>query len=151
MKTYFLIVLTAFSLVVSSPVLAQKKKNKFKSGGVVQLNDSLTTYSQSDIFNFPNINKIKFYSQEGTFARLQQLEQSNALQDLYTNLKTYVANFGIENFSTNTSQILKLAQLSQKFGPPGEAVLLYKLVLKHYRKTTDIKNAQTEYDSISTD
>lgn len=151
MKTYFLIIITAFLLIASLPVHAQRKKNKFKSGGLVQLNDSLTTYSQSDIFNFPNINKIGFYNEENALVRLQRLEQSLAEADLYKKLKEYVANFGIENFSASTPMIWKLAKLAEKYGPPGESVLLYKLVLKHYRKNTDISRVRQEFDSITAD
>lgn len=151
MKTYFLIIITAFLLIASLAVHAQRKKNKFKSGGLVQLNDSLTTYSQSDIFNFPNINKIGFYNEENALVRLQRLEQSLAEADLYKKLKEYIANFGIENFSASTPMIWKLAKLAEKYGPPGESVLLYKLVLKHYRKNTDISRVRQEFDSITAD
>lgn len=150
-KTYFLIAITAFSFLLSSPLEAQKKKNRFKSGGVVELDDSLTTYSQSDIFNFPNINKVKFYSNEKQLARIHQLERSLAGEELYNALKGYVANFGIENFSANTDLIWKLARLSEKFGPRGESVLLYKLVLKHYRNPAQVRKARGEYDSIATE
>ena len=149
MKTYFLILIAAFCLIVCSPAHAQGKKNKFKSGGVIQLDDSLTNYSQSDIFNFPNINKMKFYSQENLLARIQGFEQSQADEELYKSLKEYVSKFGIENFSANTPMIWKLAKLSEKHGAPGESVLLYKLVLKHYRKNTDIHKVRVEYDSVA--
>jgi outer membrane protein OmpA-like peptidoglycan-associated protein len=150
-KTYFLIVITAFSLIATSPVNGQGKKNKYKSGGVIQLNDSLTTYSQSGIFSFPNLNKIPFYNDEKTLVRMQRLEKSLAEEQLYQSLKTYVSHFGIENFSINTPRIWKLAKLSEKYGPPGESVLLYKLVLKHYRRNTDIGKVQQEFDSITVD
>ncbi|MEX2230690.1 MAG: OmpA family protein [Cyclobacteriaceae bacterium] len=149
MKTYFLILITGFFLIASSPARSQEKKNKFKSGGVVQLNDSLTTYGQSDIFNFPNINKTKFFTQENIVSHMQRLDQSLAEEELYNILKGYVSNFGIENFSVNTSMIWKLAKLAEKYGPPGEAILLYKLVLKHYRKDTDINKVREEFDSIT--
>ncbi len=149
MKTYFLIVITAFSLLGSSSLQAQKKKNRFKSGGVVELNDSLTTYSQSGIFNFPNLNKVRYYAQESARARIARLEQSQAGPELYTSLKEYITNFGIENFSANTPMLWKLAKLSEKYGPPGEAILLYKLVLKHFRKNIDILQARKDYDSIA--
>lgn len=149
MKTYFFIAITAFSLIAASPVHGQRKKNKFKSGGVFQLNDSLTTYGQSDIFNFPNINKIRFYENGKTAERIQRLEESGADENLYAMLKTYVSNFAIDNFSANTPMIWKLARLSEKYGPPGESVLLYKLVLKHYRKNTDIGKVRNEFDSIT--
>ena len=151
MKTYFLIAITAFLLVVSSSIQAQKKKNKFKGAGVVQLNDSLTSYSQSDIFNFPNVNKIKLYSDEKQLVFLQRLEQSLAEEELYNSLKDYVSKFGIENFATHTPLIWKLAKLAEKYGKPGESILLYKLVLKHYRRNTDVNRVRKEYDSISTE
>jgi hypothetical protein len=117
---------------------AQRKKNKFESGGVIELNDSPTTYGQSDIFNFPNINKFPFYK-EGKYPDPDgRLERSLALDELYNALKIYVSNFGPENFPASTPLIWKLAKLSGKYGPPGESILLYKLVLKHYRKNTDI-------------
>jgi outer membrane protein OmpA-like peptidoglycan-associated protein len=148
-KTYFLILITGFSLIVSPQAEGQRKKNKFKSGGLIELNDSLTTYGQSDIFNFPNINKTKFYSDENTLSRMRRLEQSLAEQELYKSLKTYVGNFGIENFSANTPMIWKLAKLAEKYGPRGESVLLYKIVLKHYRRNTDVRKVQHEFDSIT--
>ncbi len=150
-KTYFLIAITAFSFLFSSPAQAQKKKTKFKSGGVVQLDDSLTSYSQSDIFIFPNINKLRFYSQEKELGRINQLERAGASRELYTAIRAYVSNFGIENFSTNTNLLWKLARLSEQFGQSGEAILLYKLALKHSRKQTDVQNIRREYDSIATE
>jgi outer membrane protein OmpA-like peptidoglycan-associated protein len=150
-KTYFLIILTAFYLLLSCHVEAQKKKNKFKGAGVVELNDSLTSYSQSDIFNFPNVNKVRLFSDERQLVYLQRLEQSLAEKELYSSLKDYVSSFGIENFAAHTPMIWKLARLSEKYGPPGEAILLYKLVLKHYRRNTDIRKVRAEYDSIATD
>lgn len=148
-KTYFFILITAFFLITSVSLPAQRKKNKFKSGGVVQLNDSLTTYGQSDIFNFPNINKTKLYNREDILTRIQRLELSLAERELYNTLRDYVSNFGIENFSANTPMIWKLAKLAEKYGQPGESVLLYKLVLKHYRKNTDINKVREEFDSLT--
>ena len=151
MKTYFLIAITAFSLILSSPLHAQKKKNKFKSAGVLQLNDSLTSYSQSDIFDFPNVNKSKLYHDESQLSYIDRLEKSHAGEELYSSLRAYVSKFGIENFAAHTPLIWKLARLSEKYGPPGEAILLYKLVLKHYRRNTDIAKVRQEYDSINTE
>lgn len=151
MKTYFFIAIATIFLLASATVYGQRKKNKFTGGGVVQLNDSLTTYGQSGIFNFPNINRIKFYNQENQLLRIQRLEQSGADEELYGLLKEYVSRFGIENFSANTPMIWKLAKLSEKFGPPGESILLYKLVLKHYRKNTNVRQVQKEFDSLTVD
>jgi hypothetical protein len=34
-------------------------------------------------------------------------------------------------------------------GPPGEAILLYKLVLKHLPQTIDGKQVKSEFDTLS--
>jgi outer membrane protein OmpA-like peptidoglycan-associated protein len=148
-KTYFFILIAAFCLIASGPLHAQRKKNKFKSGGVIQLNDSLTTYSQSDIFNFPNINKMMFFNREDLRIKIQRLGEAHAEKELYTTLRDYITNFGIENFSANSPMIWKLAKLAEKYGQPGESVLLYKLVLKHYRKNPNIKKVRDEFDSVT--
>jgi outer membrane protein OmpA-like peptidoglycan-associated protein len=149
LKTCFLIAIATFYLLQLPVTFAQKKKGKFRNAGQIQLNDTLTSFGQSDIFDFPSLNKIKFYADQNALTRIQRLEKSNAEQDAYRNLKTYVSEFGIENFSANTAMLWKLAKLSEKFGPPGEAVLLYKLVLKHYRKNTDITKVTQEFDSLT--
>ncbi|MDL5048834.1 hypothetical protein QQ054_22740 [Oscillatoria amoena NRMC-F 0135] len=139
MKTYFFNCFISICLLAHLPVYAQKKKEKLKSAGVVQLNDSLTIYSQSDIFAFPNINKISYYSDHDKLTRIKKLETSFAEKPLYEELRSYVSNFGIDNFSRNTSMLWQLAKLSEKYGPKGESVLLYKLALKHYHPDVDLK------------
>lgn len=144
-----MILISAFYLLCLPPVHAQRKKNRFKNGGVIQLDDSLTTFSQSDIFDFPNLNKVAFYEDQKRLARIQQLQASGAQEQLYDELKKYVTHFGIENFSTQTAMIWKLAKLSGKYGPAGESILLYKLLLKHSRNASDIREAREEFDSLS--
>lgn len=151
MKTYFLLVIAAICLLAATPVQGQRKKNNFRSGGVVQLNDSLTRYSQSDIFIFPNINKIRYYQSENDLSRIRRLQQSVADEERYKLLRDYVSKFGTENFSSDTPMIWELARLSEKYGPPGESVLLYKLVLKHYRRNTNVSQVRREFDSLTID
>jgi len=127
------------------------QKKKFKKGETIKLNDSLTSYSQSDMFVFPNINKVRFYSNSQQLKHIQQLQAENKEQEVYAALKEYVKNFGAENFAENVPMIWKLAQLSEKFGPKGESVLLYKLVLKHHQQGIDITKLYKKYDSVETD
>lgn len=138
-----------FFLLTVSPLQAQKQKNKFKKGGIIQLDDSLTNYSQSDIFNFPNINKIPIYQDATKLKKIEQLKKSGDPEQLYNTLREYVSKFAIANFSSNTTMIWDLAKLSEKYGPPGEAVLLYKLVLKHHRQNVDRKIVQNEFDTLT--
>jgi hypothetical protein len=66
-------------------------------------------------------------------------------------LKDYVKNFGITNFNRNIAMIWKLANLAETYGTPGEALLLYKLVLKHHQQGMDIKNVYASYQRLDPD
>ncbi len=149
MKTCFLIFISAFLLVIHTSSLAQKPKKNLKKGGVVQLNDSLTSYSQSDIFLFPNTNTVKYFQDRAKLDRIRVLGPAGDYEQEYVELKAYVKEFGPENFSRDTQLLWNLAKLSQKLGPPGEAILLYKLVLKHMPQTIDGKKVRTEFDTLS--
>jgi len=143
-----LLVLLVISLSFTTTLYAQKEKKGFKKGGVLALNDSVTTYSQSDIFNFPNINKHAYYQNDAKLKKIRELDNPGEEKQLYGELKEYVKNFGIENFSKNVAMIWRLAKLSESFGVPGEALLLYKLVLKHHQQGLDIKNIYTRYEQL---
>lgn len=145
MNAYFFNVLTAFFLI-SNLLLAQNSNKRFRDGGVVTLEDSLISYNQSDIFTFPNINKVSYFNDA---ARLRKINQENDSQKKYLALRDYVKNFGIENFYRNTTLLWELAKLSGKHGPPGEAVLLYKIVLKHHRQDINPEQVRREYDTLT--
>jgi hypothetical protein len=133
---------------VTLSVNAQKEKKGFKKGGVVKLNDSLTIYSQSDIFDFPNVNKLAYYQNDAKLKKIRELDVPGQEKQMYAELKEYVKNFGIENFSKNVAMIWRLAKLSETHGPPGESLLLYKLVLKHHQQGLDIKNIYKRYEQL---
>jgi outer membrane protein OmpA-like peptidoglycan-associated protein len=148
-KTHFFILLMAFYLLCSSPLLAQKSKRKLQKANLVELADSLTSYSQSDIFDFPNLNVIQRYSDAAKLKKLKELEAAGSEKELYQSMRQYVRNFGVVNFSSDTEWLWKLAKLSQKYGTPGESVLLYKLVLKHHRQNVPDKQVRTEFDTLT--
>lgn len=149
MKTFQIVLIVCFSAFSISFVYAQKPKKKFKAGGIVELNDSLTTFSQSDIFEFPNVNKIKRYYDATALKKIKQLQETGSDKERYDALKSYVRNFGIENFAYDTNLLWELAKLSETQGTPGEAVLLYKLVLKHHRQDIDGQQVRKEYDTLT--
>lgn len=149
MKTYFLIITTAFCLIGSSVLYAQKSKKKFKKTNQVELDDTLANYSQSDIFDFPNLNKVSFYHHAGQLKKIALSEASGSEQSLYHALRSYIRNFGIVNFTSNTDMLWKLAKLSTRYGKPGESVLLYKLLLKHHRQLSNHKKITAEFDTLS--
>ncbi len=146
-----LLVLLVVMLGFHTTVFAQKEKKGFKKGGVVALNDSVSIYSQSDIFNFPNVNKIKYYQNNAKLQKIRSLDTPGQEELMYQELKEYVKNFGIENFSKNVAMIWRLAKLSETNGPPGESLLLYKLVLKHHQQGLDIQNIYKRYEMLDPD
>ncbi|HEY3429394.1 MAG TPA: hypothetical protein VGK39_01880, partial [Cyclobacteriaceae bacterium] len=89
MKNHFFVF---FFIVCLLPLTtsAQKPGKKFKKGGVVQLNDSLTTYSQSDIFTFPNVNVIPLYRDLAKLKHIAEVEKSSDQKELYLALRDYV-------------------------------------------------------------
>ena len=151
MKAYFFIVFALLLCLLGSVSNAQKQKKKFKQAGTIQLNDSITAFSQSDIFTFSNINRLPYYYDADHLQTLQLLKKSGPSEEYYTELKNYAGRFGMQNFHENTAMLWELAKLSKQFGPPGEAVLLYKLVLKHHRQGINIEDVYREYDSIERD
>lgn len=148
MKTYFFIVLLAFFITDSLTSLAQRGRNKYRNARV-ELSDTLTSYSQSDIFEFPNLTAVPLYKNDSELNKIKALESSGKEKELYEAMRRYVKNFGIVNFSSNTDMLWKLARLAQTHGHPGEAILLYKLVLKHHPKNVNPKKVKQEYDTLT--
>lgn len=130
--------------------LQAQKKQKYKSAGAVQVNDSLVQFSQSDIFRFPNVNRLVYFRDEARIQQLRELDKAGQEQQLYADLKRYIANFGIDNFGKQAPMLWRLARLSEKFGPKGEAILLYKLVLKHHQQGINLNEVFARHDSIET-
>lgn len=151
MKLPFITFFALISITFCLDSFGQKEKKKFKKSGVVRLQDSLISYSQSDIFDFPNVNKLGFYSDGKKLKQLQLVEKQGPSEEFYRTLKEYVSNFGIENFGKNTSMLWQLAKLSKKYGPSGESILLYKLALKHHQQGIDITDMYAQYDSLESD
>lgn len=149
LKSHFFACFLAVCLFSLPDAAAQKPDKKFKKGDVVELNDSLTVFSQSDIFTFPNLNKIPYYRDEKKRKHIHQLQVSRADRERYRELRNYVSRFGIENFYKDTQMLWELARLSGEFGLKGENILLYKLVLRHHRADVDEKEVQREYDTLT--
>lgn len=141
----------AVFFTVATESFAQKEQRKFKKGGTIQLNDSVTTYGQSGIFDFPNLNKVQFFFDAAKIKAIQKADNVGNEEQEYKLLKDYVFRFGIENFAKNVPMIWQLAKLSEKYGTKGESLLLYKLVLKHHQQGINIKEVYARHDSIEKD
>ncbi|WP_246206000.1 OmpA family protein [Fulvivirga aurantia] len=136
-------------ITLSFSEIQAQKKQKRRSGGTVTLSDTVSTFSQSEFFNFPNVNVIPYYK-SNKLKKIVDLNDNKEWEALYPLLKEYVGNFGIINFYRDTYWIWRLAKLTETYGNYFEAKLLYKLVLKHHRDDIDIKTIELYYDSLTT-
>ena len=134
-------------ITAGSGLYAQKKKAR--AVGQLTLNDTLSTYSQSDLFNFPNVNRLAYYSDRKKLREIEQYRNSSDWDELYPVLRNYVSNFGIANFYRDTELLWELASLTEQRSNHNEAVLLYKLVLRHHREDIDIARIRAMYDSLT--
>ena len=142
--TALLIAITLFS----APALAQSKETK-KSMGTLQVSDTATAFSQSPLFNFPNINKLNYYRNNAKLKELVRLNAKEEWEKLYPKLKEYVSQYGIMNFYKDTYWLWRLAKLTETFGSMDEAKLLYKLVLKHHREDIDIRAIELHFEELT--
>ena len=117
--------------------------------GTLSLSDTLSTYAQSDLFTFPNVNKVAYYQNSRELKEIRTLESARDWESLLPVLREYVAKFGIANFYRDTELLWRLATLTEQYGNRNEAILLYKLVLKHHREDIDISKIRAHYDSIT--
>jgi outer membrane protein OmpA-like peptidoglycan-associated protein len=151
-KNVQLILISLFLLSYKPFATAQLLKKKIKSASVLKARDSLVGYSQSDIFTFPNVNVIDYYENESQIKEIRKLARDGNDEALYPRLREYVKNFGIDNFKKNADALGKLARLSLKYGPKGEAILLYKLIVKHHQpNSANFEALLKEYDSLEVD
>ncbi|WP_242922850.1 OmpA family protein [Pontibacter liquoris] len=96
--------------------------------------------------DFPNLNKIPYYSERKKLAAIQKLEKRRQYKRVLPLLENYVQHFGIENFYKDTYLLWHLAQLTERLGDLEKARTLYRLVLKHHR--TDVSKVTAYYDSL---
>ncbi len=138
-------------LLFDSLLLAQKKSKRkhTRTTDASVLMDTIKTYSQSELFHFPNINNVLYYQNKKARAKISQLEKAKDWNKLYPILREYVSKFGVVNFYKDTRLIWRLAKITESLGNHDEAKLLYKLVLKHHRQDIDVSKVELHYDSIT--
>lgn len=112
--------------------------------------DTLTSFYQSELFDFPNVNRIPIYYNRDELSLIESLYSQGKQEECYEKLKFYVKHFGVGNFVSNLPILWKLAQLSEKYGPSGEAVLLYKLIIKHHRQGINVNKLNDNYERLET-
>lgn len=147
-RAYIFTILAVFFLF-SAGYSQKKDKTPANKGKGFTLTDSTGHGPVSEWqLSFPNLEKVPFYYNEEELARLKKLEAKKDYLNLMLGLEQYVRQFGIQNFSRNTSMIWKLAQLYEMYQFKDKALFTYRLALKHHRGR-DIRSIQVHYDSIN--
>jgi len=107
----------------------------------VSLDDSSSIAQQKRIrklIAFPNVNKIPYYQDKKKLQSIVKLAKNDKQEALYPQLYQYVREFGIDNFYKDNQLLWQLAALEEQKGDTLAAILLYKLVLKHYREGVNL-------------
>jgi outer membrane protein OmpA-like peptidoglycan-associated protein len=150
-KSHFYIFLALALSFTFSSLTGQFFRKKILSDGGIEVSDSIVRYSQSDIFDFPNIGKVDFYYNKKKLNHLMAYINDGQEEQAYSVLRDYVKNFGEENFRTTPGLIWDLARYSRKYGQRGEALQLYKLAIKHYVDGMDTTALFREYNELERD
>ncbi len=122
-----------------------KKRNARKKAKLENFNSA----SLDEIFQFKNVNKIPFYYNEKDLKSIQMNESAKNWGDLYQELGSYIAQFGIQNFYKDTYLLWRYAKLTELYGQMEDAKKIYELVLKHSRDDMELDRLEIYYDSIS--
>jgi len=150
-KSHFSVLLAAGLLITIGPISGQHIRKKNQGAEEYFVQDSIVRYSQSDIFDFPNIGKVNFYYNKRKLSQLMLAVKQKQEKKAYDLMREYVRNFGADNFRKTPGLIWDLARYSKKYGQRGEALQLYKLAIKHYADGTDTTALFKEYDSLERD
>lgn len=144
-----LIILLCTSFFALQQAQAQKENRKKRSEEIVANPDSLNPEIELNIFEFPNINKTSTFYDKSKLERIKQLEAQGKWEILYGELKSYVRNFGVQNFYKDTYLIWRLAKLTELFAGVEEAKPLYKMVLRHHHSDINLREIELYYDSLN--
>ncbi len=135
-------------LLIMNQGICQKKsgktKNRKKTG-----QEQFTPTTTTEIFQFRNVNVIPYYYNENELKSIELKESAKDWENLYHELGTYIARFGIQNFYKDTNLLWRYAKLTELYGDMEDARKLYMLVLKHHRDDIELERLEIYYDSIS--
>lgn len=149
MKLDRLFICTAFLIIlIGVQGVCQKKRKKSKRRKKAQ-QEQFTPTTTDEIFKFHNVNNVPYYYDEKKLKSIELKETAKDWEDLYKELGSYIAKFGIQNFYKDTDLLWRYAKLTELYGNMEDAKRLYKLVLKHHRDNIELERLEIYYDSIS--
>jgi hypothetical protein len=146
---YFRILLLFTILCSYQTAYCQKGKKKYKTQAIDNAPKDSGAVKKSEYqIPFKNINVIPLYTNIEALKQIHKCEEKKDYKQLLPLLESYVSNFGIQNFYTNTSLLWKLAQLYEVSGELEKAKAVYKVVLKHHRGH-EVPRILQHYDTLT--
>jgi flagellar motor protein MotB len=137
----------AFWLVLFQPQAFAQQPKQVKLKHKLLTDSTMQTAPKAEIaIDFPNLNKIPYYSDKAKLKAIRRAEKKKNWQKTLPLLEAYVHNFGIENFYRDTPLMWRLGQLYERNNQLEKATAFYRLVLKHHR--SDARKVQLYYDSL---
>lgn len=128
----------AFGLSLFWSQLAYSQKDskesdeKFKLHGMAGMQET-SKFFAGITFDFPNLNKVPYYSNIDLLKKIQKWERRKKLDKVMPLMEEYVMSFGVQNFYKDTKYLWRMAQLYELQGEKDKALAMYRLVLKHHR------------------
>lgn len=114
-----------------------------------QLEQDTTDIRHQPVPRFKNVNRTAYYTDQKKLQQIKELEKKEDWAKLHKALKSYVSNFGIQNFYKDTYYLWRLAKLSELLGTQEEAKMYYRLALKHHRSDIDLQTIELHYNELN--
>lgn len=146
-RRIFICTLCLIFLIITHGVCQKKsKKNRIWKRAKKEQFEPKTN---DEIFQFKNINKILYYYNENDLKSIALKEGAKDWEGLYSELGSYISNFGIQNFYKDTHLLWRYGKLTELYGDMEDAKKIYRLVLKHNRADIKLEELEIYYDSLS--
>lgn len=139
-------IITVFWLNLAFNLQAQI--DKVKSQGVVKVKDPIVGKYPESVFEFPQVNRIKYYTDPKKWQKIEKLLKNRQYKEAYPLLFDYVKNFGIDNFYKDAEKMWLLAKMIELLDDFEAAKSLYRTILKHH-KGSEVKAIELHFDSMT--
>lgn len=103
-----------------------------------------------DIFSFPFLEAYNYYFAPKKLERIAKFKNQDNHEKAYQWLRDYVHRFAILNFRKDGPLLAELADLSARYGLPGEELMIRKIILKHQPAGVDSIYSSEKYNEIET-
>ena len=102
-----------------------------------------------NLLDFPNINKVAYYSNEKAFTAIEEAHKAKRWKQLHELLGKYISQFGVENFDRDTKLLWQYAKITELLYGLSDAKPIYRMVLRHHHTDIDLREIEPYYDTLN--